>query len=192
MSGPTAETFAEFYRKLVDLFERLKIPDFAFTGGLAYSVWVQPRATRDADLCAVLPLESVDKLLAWQDGFASGPERLPTMVRFPLGSWDVDLFTVNDPYYRKCMERCLTGTFGGVAIRIVSVEDLLIHKMIKLRSDKRDVAQDASDIRKLVEVHRATIDFQYIKEWAQPAEAGLVGKADSMKQSELVAALETL
>jgi hypothetical protein len=51
VSAPTAETFADFYKRLVDLFSRLNITDFAFTGGFAYSVWVQPRTTRDVDLC---------------------------------------------------------------------------------------------------------------------------------------------
>lgn len=41
------------------------------------------------------------------------------------------------PYDRECLSRAIPVEFAGVPARVVTAEDLLIHKMIKLRHDRR-------------------------------------------------------
>ena len=68
-------------------------------------------------------------------------------------------------------------------------EDLLIHKLIKLRNDKRKLLQDASDIRALVEARGANLDLTYLRTWLPPEQAELVRTAAAVDEAELVARL---
>ncbi|MGH2726408.1 MAG: nucleotidyltransferase family protein [Actinomycetota bacterium] len=154
--------------------------DFAFTGGVAVGVWAEPRQTKDVYLCGSLPIEEVERLLALRDGVRSGPEELPDIVRFRVAEWDVDLFVSKRPYDRECLRRAIPVEIGGVTVRVVTAEDLLLHKMIKLRHDRRRLLQDLADIRAVVGACRDQLDWSYIRRWAREEEsAWLEGVADS-------------
>lgn len=188
MSDATADPGGAVLARVVAALRSHRVADCAFTGGVAVGVWACPRQTRDIDVCGVLPLEEVDRLLALRDGLRSGPEALPDLVRFRVDDWDVDLFVCKDAYDRTCLARAVATQVDGVDVRIVTAEDLLIHKMIKLRSDRRRLLQDLADIRSVVEAQQASLDWAYVKSWIPADEAGLLQSVATMDDDELARA----
>jgi hypothetical protein len=150
------------------------VTEFAFTGGVAVGVWSTPRQTRDIDVCGVLPAQELDRLLAWRDGIPSGPSEMPDLVRFSVGDWDVDLFVSKSPYDHTCLLRAVPASVDGIEVRVVSAEDLLIHKLIKLRTDRRRILQDVADLRAVVQSQADVLDWEYLRRWLGPDESALL------------------
>lgn len=149
-------------------------------------VWAEPRQTRDIDVCGVLPLGEVDGLLAVRDGIRSGAEELPDIVRFRVGEWDVDLFVSKGAYDRACLGRAVSVEVDGTQVRVVSAEDLLIHKMIKLRSVRRRLLQDLADIRAVVSAQAERLDWSYVRLWSRPLEAEFLEAVAPSTDEELI------
>ena len=180
------ESASAILKRVAEVLESHRVVDFAFTGGLAVGVWSEPRQTKDIDVCGSLPLEQVDRLLALRDGIRSGSEELPDIVRFRVGDWDVDLFVSKCPYDRECLKRAIVTEIDGTAARVVTAEDLLVHKMIKLRHDRRRLLQDLADIRAVVESRGSELDWNYIREWALTEESSWLEKVGRSTDEELV------
>lgn len=172
--------------RITDVLRSHQVLDFAFTGGVAVGVWAAPRQTKDVDLCGSLPLEEVDRLLALRDGIRSGAEQLPDIVRFRVQDWDVDLFVSKDAYDRECLKRAIAAEIDGVAVRVVTAEDLLIHKMIKLRHDRKRLLQDLADIRAVVDARAEGLDWAYIRRWARPQESAWLEAVGRSTDEQLV------
>ena len=96
------------------------------------------------------------------------------MVRFSVGQWDVDLFVSKTPYDMVCLQRAAQVEVLGTKVKVVTPEDLLIHKALKLRTDRRRILQDVADLRSLLAARGASIDWAYLKQWLRPAEADLL------------------
>ena len=187
MTDPSADSPLAVLERLTGALVKLGVTDFAITGGVALGVWTEPRETRDIDLCAVLPPAAVDPLLAYHDGIRSGPEGVPDLVRFRIGSWDVDLFVAKSAYDRACLDRARGVDVGGVRFRVVSPEDLLIHKLIKLRADRRRILQDVADIRSLLDTHGASLDRSYLAQWLPPDDLELLDANEETLLKRLLA-----
>jgi predicted nucleotidyltransferase len=142
VSSDQPEPAGAILERIARVLRSHQVLDFAFTGGVAVGVWAAPRQTKDVDLCGSLPLEEVDRLLALHDGIRSGSEELPDIVRFRVEDWDVDLFVSKSPYDRECLQRAIAVEIDGIPVRVVTAEDLLIHKMIKLRHDRKRLLQE--------------------------------------------------
>jgi hypothetical protein len=170
VTGPAAELPRALLERLTAVLESHGIREFAFTGGVAVGVWATPRQTHDLDLCGVLPPAELDRLLALRDGIRTGAGAMPDLVRFRVQDWDVDLFVCKGPYDRRCLDRAVAAELGGFAIRVVTAEDLLIHKMMKLRTDRRRMLQDLADLRAVIEAQSARLDWNYLREWLPVAE----------------------
>lgn len=181
-----AETIGAILAQVVAVLERHRVQDFAFTGGIAVGVWSAPRQTKDLDVCGSLPADEVNRLLALRDGVRARSGQLPDMVRFRVGSWDVDLFVAKGDYDRACLARALHAQIEGVDVRVVTAEDLLIHKLIKLRSDRRRFLQDLTDIRAVAEAQREGLDWGYLKTWLEPADESLLRSLLDSTDEEIV------
>ncbi|MBX3188149.1 MAG: nucleotidyltransferase [Labilithrix sp.] len=162
------------------------VDDFAFTGGVAVGVWSAPRQTRDVDVCGTLPAAEVDRLLAIRDGVRGGAGALPDMVRFRIAGWDIDLFVSKSDYDRECLRRAIEVEVDGTEVRVVTVEDLLIHKMIKLRSDRRRILQDLADVRAVVDVQRGRLDWSYVEKWVPVDELALLRAISTSSDEDLL------
>lgn len=180
------QSIGDMLAKVARVLRSHRVDDFAFTGGIAVGVWAAPRQTRDLDLCGTLPLEEVNRLLAMRDGMRTGTEELPDIVRFRVGDWDVDLFLSKDEYDRACLSRAVSAKVDGTEIRVVTAEDLLIHKLIKLRSDRRRLLQDVADIRAVIEAQRDELDWTYLRNWLPEREAQLLAEVAAIGDEELV------
>lgn len=180
------ESLAAVLTRVAAVLRSHQVSDFAFTGGVAVGVWAFPRQTKDIDLCAVLPLEEVDRILALRDGMRSGSDALPDIVRFSVGEWDVDLFVSKSAYDHECLARAIPVQIEGVTVRVVTAEDLLLHKMLKLRNDRRRILQDLADIRAIVDARGSTMDWTYIGRWARPEESTWLESVGRATDDELV------
>jgi hypothetical protein len=176
----------EVLARVAEVLAKHRVVDFAFTGGVAVGVWSAPRQTKDVDVCGSLPLEEVDRLLALRGGVRSGSEELPDIVRFRVGSWDVDLFVSKGEYDRECLKRAVAADLGGASVRVVTAEDLLIHKLIKLRTDRRRLLQDLADVRAVIHARGEDLDWEYIRRWSRPNEAAWLEDARRGSDEELV------
>lgn len=186
MSSDRPEAPGAILKRLEAVLKSHEVIDYALTGGIAVGVWSAPRQTKDIDVCGSLRLDEVDRLLALRDGIRSGSEELPDIVRFRVGDWDVDLFVSKGAYDKECLRRAVSTQIDGVAVRVVTVEDLLLHKMAKLRFDRRRLIQDLADIRAVIDATQSPLDWAYVRSWARPAEAAWLEKVASSTDEELV------
>lgn len=174
--------------RLVRLFASLGIERYALTGGIAFGVWAEPRETRDLDVTAVLPPGALLPLLAHFDGMRVGASETPDIVRFRLRDWDVDLFVAKTDGEIEILERAVTVDVGGVFVRVVCVEDLILHKLRKLHSDRRRVLRDAADLRALFERH-PQLDLAWIERRSDPADRDLLAAIRDASDEELLTRL---
>lgn len=147
---------------------------FAFTGAVAHGVWVRPRQSSDVDLVGEAAEEASERLLALHNGIRSGPAKLPDLVRFRVGDWDVDLFLAKGAYYQECLGRAVEVDVRGEQVRVVTPEDLAIQKLLKLRIDRRRALQDVADLRALVGAYADRLDWLYLERWLRPDEASML------------------
>lgn len=183
---PAPDSPAAALAALVEMLRRRGIRNFALTGGLALGAWTAPRFTRDLDLCAVVPLEAVDPILALHDGVRFGSEEIPAVIRFRMLDWDVDVFSSKSAYDLACLERAVPTEVCGCPLRVVSPEDLIIHKLHKLKDDRRRLLQDAADLRSLALARGDRLDQTYLRQWLPPADAELALGLASLDEAELV------
>lgn len=161
------------------LFNRLGIP-YAIMGGWAVRVYALPRPTYDVDFTVILSRERLPELYAaaeddgftvpeqykggWIDGVADMP-----LVKFRLHlaghGIDVDIFLAESEYQRELMRRRVQHSVGGAAAWFVSVEDLILLKLIANRS------RDRADIDDLL-MASAELDETYLRRWAGPLGVG--------------------
>ncbi len=172
-------TLHEFTR----LFDRLGIP-YAVMGGWAVRVYALPRPTYDVDFTIQLPRDRLPAMYAavadagftvpeqyrggWVDSVADMP-----LVKFRLflagHGIDVDVFLAESDYQQELMRRRVQHTVNGVPVWFVTVEDLILLKLIANRN------RDRADIEDLL-LARAQLDEPYLRRWAGPL--GIEAKLD--------------
>lgn len=189
MNGAGAEDVTSLIGELVQMLERHGITSVALTGAQALGVWTVPRFSDDVDLCAAVPSSSVDALLAQYDGIRVGPEEVPAIIRISFRRWDVDLFVAHDAYDEECLRRAIPVPLGHTTVRIVTPEDLIIHKLRKLKDDKRKLLQDAADLKLLATTLGDRLDQPYLAKWLDPADAQLAQQLPVIPDAELVSRL---
>ena len=69
---------------------------------------------------------------------------------------------------------------------VVTPEDLLIHKMIKLRTDRRRLLQDLADIRAVAESQVDRLDWSYVRNWLPAEESAWLEDAARLDEETLV------
>jgi hypothetical protein len=172
MTGGSEEKPLEIVGRLAAALGGYGVSQIVVTGSAALGVWATPRQSRDIDLCGSVPPAAVPKILARFGGLAAGPADAPGLLRLRFGSWDVDLFvTSDDPYDRECAARAAEVATPAGNVRVVKPEDLLIHKFIKLRNDRRRLLQDLADMRAVLQAQHQTLDWDYLRRWLPADEA---------------------
>jgi predicted nucleotidyltransferase len=189
VNGGRPEPAGTILQRVARVLQSHQVFDFAFTGGVAVGVWAAPRQTKDVDLCGSLPAEEVDRLLALRDGIRSGPEELPDIVRFRVEDWDVNLFVSKSAYDQECLRRAIAVEIDGVPVRVVTAEDLLIHKVIKLRHDRKRLLQDLADVRAVIDARGDELDWEYIRRWALSEESAWLQEVGRSTDEDLVSRL---
>lgn len=144
---------------------------YMLTGSLAMSFYARPRMTRDVDLVVALEAGKVGRLMdalgaeyhADADAISAALDsarpwnilHLPTLVK-------IDLIPRKDSAWRIGeFERRRRVDFAGVAVWIVSIEDLILSKLEWSRDSRSE--QQRRDVRLLL---KAPLDRAYLEQWA--------------------------
>lgn len=164
--------FSVLHRTL-DVFEGARV-ECAVMGGFAVRHWALPRPTYDVDFAVAVEGEELVRLLRafekagfnvaehFLTGFADtlGSLRKVAVGCFDSGSvWDVDLFLATTPFVRSAFERRVPAEVEGRRLPVVSVEDLLL---LKLLSDR---TKDRVDVEDLLIVC-GPLDPAYLRKWS--------------------------
>ncbi len=147
-------------------FERLGV-EWCVAGAVAANAYRAPRATTDLDLIVLVHAAQVGGLVQvlQKDGwrvFRRSPEsEYPDIIRLGHDThFPTDLLVVKIPYQREALARAKpTGPEPG-ALRILSVEDVIIHKLIAYRY------RDRADIMEILR-NNPTLDLAYVEQWCE-------------------------
>jgi hypothetical protein len=159
--------------RTLDVFERADVA-CAVMGGFAVRHWALPRPTYDVDFAVAVDGDELVRLMRTFDEagfsvpshFLTGfTDRLAGMRKVGIGCfdsgsvWNVDLFLATTPFVRSAFERRVPSDVEGRSMSVVSVEDLLLFKLLANR------AKDRADIEDLLLVSGA-LDLAYLRRWA--------------------------
>lgn len=141
------------------------IPHFVI-GGIANAVWGRSRATLDADLKILLPLENLDTFIEQiGDNFSfrvtdplSFAQELFVILLQSSHGIDIDLVIGFLPYEQAAYERVQWITYEEVTFPVCTAEDLIVHKAISERP------QDWLDIEGVLQ-RQKNLDQSYILGW---------------------------
>lgn len=152
-------------QRVVDFLNEHNIP-YMLIGGLAVSIWGEPRVTLDADfkVSIDMPLADFRKLV-----FEHYPER-PTNISAHKKSlhilhiWEspgvaVDLLVSIFDYEKEAIKRAVETKVMGAPVRVCTAEDFIIHKAAA------DRVKDWIDIEKILMRQRGKLDLKYIRKW---------------------------
>ncbi len=159
--------------RTLDVFERAGV-ECAVMGGFAVRHWALPRPTYDVDFAVAVDDEELLRLLRAFDeagfnvekhfltGFADtlADMRKVAVGCFDSGSvWQVDIFLATTPFVRSAFDRRVPSEVEGRRLSIVSVEDLLLFKLLA------DRTKDRADVEDLLLVC-GPLDRTYLRRWA--------------------------
>jgi predicted nucleotidyltransferase len=164
--------------ELASALRDLEIP-YAVIGGLAVSLWGEVRATLDVDLAVWVEAERIDAtIVALSRRFEAIPKDPKLFVRethvLPVVTSQgvrADIVFGVLPVEKELVGRARPKALAGGEVRVASVEDLILMKLISERE------RDLEDARKLLRRHRGTIDREYLRERLEGVAEGL-GRPD--------------
>src|SRR5882762_10150665 len=120
--------------------------DYMIVGGIANAVWGEPRATIDVDVTVAVENPGMAAAIAGLGGLfktaVPDPDAFVRRTRvLPLDTADgirIDVIFALLSFERDAVQRATTVMFGGLGVRVVTAEDLLLMKIISERP--RDLA----------------------------------------------------
>ena len=160
-----------FLKKLVKYFEKEEIL-YMLSGSVAMSIYAVPRFTRDFDFVVHLQLKDVNGLTEYfKDGYYCDEDAAKdailrrsmfNIIDFESG-YKADFIILKDEPYRQAeFERRKLVDFQGMKIYLVSVEDLIISKLIWIQQIESDIQKEDIKILSALE----ELDWVYIRNWA--------------------------
>ena len=160
-----------FLKKLVVFFDEKKIP-YMLSGSVAMSIYSVPRFTRDFDFVVHLQLKDVSGLTTYfKDGYYCDEDAVKdavtrrsmfNIIDFESG-YKADFIILKDEPYRQTeFERRKLVNFQGMKVCLVSVEDLILSKLIWTQQIESDIQKE--DIKALLVLEG--LDWAYIRNWA--------------------------
>lgn len=166
-----ANILLDIIAKIVKMTQKHEVPTM-FMGGIAVSVWAEPRATYDVDGVIDTDLIDLEKFLyeLSKEGFScdkNNPikliQNLPfiTLV-YLLDEHEiyVDLFLAKSKYAKESLNRKREMKLSGVTIPIIAPEDSILYKLLAGRS------RDMDDVRQILIAQKGKLDMEYMKKWA--------------------------
>lgn len=181
MSGSILDTAAD----VASFLDEQAIP-YAIIGGLAVQYWGEPRTTRDVDIVVLVAPDRIDSFLAaavnrykprLQDAIAFAQENRVLLI-WGEDETPVDIALGLPGYEEEAIRRAATVSIGGRRnIRLISREDLIIHKCIAGRP------RDREDIERVLVRQQLTVDLDYIRQWLRQF-------AELMESNEVAAVFE--
>jgi predicted nucleotidyltransferase len=148
---------------------------YAIMGGIAAIQYSRSRTTNDIDALLAVPqiamaglfeaLESAGFVVDVPKNVREFRDDGLTTIRY--GEVLIDLMRPILPVYAHVLDRAVQSQILGQPVRVVSVEGLIVTKLLAFR------LQDETDIRELVVAHKGRLDLDYIRrEFATVADKG--------------------
>jgi hypothetical protein len=163
----------EFLARIAQSLRAAEVP-FMLTGSLAAAYYGTPRATQDIDV-VISPgraeLEQLVDLLTDDGLYVSSEAALDAFTHAgqfnvidPTTGWKADLIIrkardFSDTEFR----RRHSAQLFGVEVGLTTLEDLIIAKLEW--SELGDSELQRRDIQQLLEVNRASLDWEYLEGW---------------------------
>jgi len=139
--------------RLVDAIERADIPWCAI-GGVAVNHWAEePMVTQDVDFVVATQDEEQTIAILCEAGFSY--EKFKWSVNFQGGS-KVSIQLSTEDVYSSFPQRAVPADVHGILMRVASLEDTLLGKVLAWQDQSRRQskrAKDFTDIVRLVEAH---------------------------------------
>ncbi|OGW15401.1 MAG: hypothetical protein A3G93_06805 [Nitrospinae bacterium RIFCSPLOWO2_12_FULL_45_22] len=164
------ESILQIIKGLHHIFEADGI-DYAIIGAFAANFYrMEPRFTADLDILVILETISTQDLIKIleRNGFKIKliPESDPDMLLCDKGSIPIHLIICKIPYQHLVVKRKTWEEVEGIKVPVISLEDLLIHKLIAHRQkDLWDIDSIIERIRRLGLIpEEEYLDF-WTKEW---------------------------
>ena len=185
------ENLSIILKEITSILSKNNIP-YVVIGGMANTLYGNPRMTKDIDISLKIDdesnLENFIQTLA-NAGFEPIPKDIKQFVQdtrvIPV-SYDknniqgqCDLILTASVYEDQIFGRAHTISIENMEIKVISPEDLIIHKWIAQRP------VDLEDIKWIIEKNKTTLDKSYIKNWVSQI-------ADATEQPDLYARLKEL
>lgn len=155
---------------LVKFFNAAKIR-YAILGGIAVLIYGEPRLTMDIDVNVSMGKSNMNEFLkiGAKYGFYPIPRNIRSFIkktgvipmRFHKGkiSGRCDVIIAQNPIEFSALERAVTRKIGPVKIKVITPEDLIIHKITSSRP------RDIEDLRGIISRQKGKLDIKYIKSW---------------------------
>lgn len=161
-----APTWGEKVLRLADELQARHLP-YAFGGAIALNYHREPRSTLDIDINVFVKPEDDDPLVEALSSLygLEGQERSlqelrqDGQTRTTWGSTFVDLFLANTDFHLSMAERVERQPFGDQQIPVLTIEDLLICKVLF------DRPKDWIDIEAVGQTRTTQLDSGYIQHW---------------------------
>jgi hypothetical protein len=160
----------DFLKILIAYFDTKKIP-YMLSGSVAMSIYSLPRFTRDFDFVVHLQKKDVEELMAYfKDGYYCDEEAVKDAIAHKgmfniidhKSSYKADFIILkNEPFRQAEFERKKLIDFLDMKIFLVSVEDLIISKLIWIQEMQSNLQKE--DIKVLSQ--NETLDWNYICKW---------------------------
>jgi len=169
--------------RTIDELNAASIP-YMLIGGLALSAWGLPRATLDIDLTLWVPSDGLDQVcdslcsryrprVADPRAFVGKTRVLPVTTNAGVR---IDFLFAAFPFEKEMVERAPLRQLGDVAVRVATLEDLILLKLPSSRVRDRD------DVRLILNAHRKGLEWDYLQSVADSL-------AEALGQPELGAFL---
>ncbi len=153
--------------EVVAFLEEERVP-YVLIGGLAVQHWGEPRTTRDIGITVLMDEANLDRFL--ERALTRFRARLPDAVAFARehrivllatrSGVPVDISLGIPGYEEEVMQQAMTVDLPGVGpVRLISAEDLIIHKMVAGRP------RDVEDVERILIRQRLKVDLAYIRGW---------------------------
>ncbi len=167
-----AKTLLTITQKILIISQKENIP-IMFTGGMAVSLWANPRATYDVDGVIQISQNSLKEFLAEASrrGFTYDRKKPIKIIHglsfitlsYPIKKHKiyVDLFLAQSQYFKEALSRRKKVVLSGTKIPIISAEDLILYKLLSARG------KDLDDILEIFLSQRGKLDLVYLKKWAK-------------------------
>jgi hypothetical protein len=149
---------------------------YFITGSVASSVHGEYRATNDVDIVADITVSDLEPLFAELDAqFVADVDQardaLELASSFNLihraSFLKIDVFPCLTAFDREAQRRAeqIVPAGGGQALRVATMEDILLSKLRWYRLGEESSEVQRRDIRGLVSLNRAELDMEYVRHW---------------------------
>lgn len=167
--SPESQTEPTWTEKVVALSRALGeagIP-YAFGGAIALNYHRDPRSTLDIDINVFLAPDDEIAALSCLETLSGLPDRERVehglrddgQARSLWGTTYIDLFFSNTDFHVSMASRVVQEPFAGTEIPVLSIEDLLVCKVLF------DRPKDWQDIEAVIATRGTSLDLGYMRAW---------------------------